>query len=130
MPADTLPSPNDATSAAPASVALLAARAHAEVTASMRNLTRMRNVLPPCAARDEVEDALRSLMYVTQQLGALVSADQARLMTVRAAGPLLLSALEGLVEMIERAAEHGVDTTGHIGVGDALHAIAVAKGRE
>lgn len=46
-----------------------------------------------------------------------------------AAAPDLLVALRDLLESIERAAANGLDTTGHIGVGDAFRAIRKAEGR-
>lgn len=39
----------------------------------------------------------------------------------------LLKALKGLVAGIERAASNGIDLTGHVGLGNALSAIAKAE---
>jgi hypothetical protein len=47
-----------------------------------------------------------------------------------AAAPELDDALDGLVRAIERAAAAGIDLTGYVGVGDALRALAHARGEE
>lgn len=47
-----------------------------------------------------------------------------------AAAPDMFDALSGLVVAIERAAENGIDLTGHVGLGDAFAAIRKAQGKE
>lgn len=56
---------------------------------------------------------------------AAVSADA----NLIAAAPELLQALAMLVAAIEGAASAGIDLTGYVGVGNALQAIAKARGR-
>lgn len=46
-----------------------------------------------------------------------------------AAAPEMFAALSDLVVAIERAAENGIDLTGHVGLGDAFAAIRKAQGR-
>jgi imidazolonepropionase-like amidohydrolase len=63
------------------------------------------------------------------EAGKVDSALASRRATLAAAAPRMLRALRGLVDGVERAAAAGVDLTGHLGVGDALSAIAEAEGR-
>ena len=45
------------------------------------------------------------------------------------AAPEMFAALSDLVVAIERAAENGIDLTGHVGLGNAFAAIRKAQGR-
>lgn len=47
-----------------------------------------------------------------------------------AAAPDMFAALSDLVVAIERAAENGIDMTGHVGLGAAFAAIRKAQGRD
>lgn len=59
---------------------------------------------------------------------ALCDGYKAALEKAAATRAALVEALEELVTSIERAAANGVDLTGHVGVGKALAALALAKG--